>query len=54
MEHLPALSAFDRFSYPEQPILFFFVSDPECAKQRNLEEGAIVMYMDSSRDPFVF
>jgi len=54
VDFIHKLSTFDRFNFPEQPILFFHNSDPECKKERNLEgdEPALVMYVSKDTTPF--
>lgn len=55
MTYLHQLTTYDRFSYPEQPILFFYNTDADCKKKRNLKENepSIVLYVHSDVTPFV-
>ena len=42
--------------FPEQPILFFYITDPVCKKNRGLNEGddaSIVLYVEKEIQPFV-
>jgi len=47
IDYVHRLSTFDRFNFPEQPILFFYNTDAECKKQHSIEsdDPAFVMYV---------
>lgn len=55
MHYLHSLTTLDRFTYPEQPILFYYVSDEECKRKRSLvvHEHSLVMYVNEATLPFV-
>lgn len=46
MAHLHKLSTHDWFSYPEQPILFFYNTDPACKEKYRLklDQPSVVLY----------
>lgn len=50
MSHLHKLSTHDWFSYPEQPILFFYNTDPECKRKYALkvDQPSVVMYTNEA------
>ena len=55
MEYLYTMTTLDRFTYPEQPILFFYNTDEECKRRRNLSvnEHSLVLYISDKVVPFV-
>jgi hypothetical protein len=55
LAYLHKLTTYDRFLYTDDPILFFYNSDPQCKINRNLnvDEPSIVLYVDQSMAPFV-
>lgn len=53
MDYLHELCIFDRFSNPEQPILFYYNLDQKCREKRNLQEVSIVIYIKQDSNPFV-
>lgn len=48
--HLHKVSTHDKFTYPEQPILFFYNTDPECKEKYKLkvDQPSIVLYTDQA------
>jgi len=50
MSHLAKVSTTDSFNYPEQPILFYYNTDPECKEYYKLkaDEPSIVMYTNKA------
>ena len=50
MAHMHKVSIMDWFSYPEQPILYFYNTDPECKRKYKLKEDepSLVLYTNKA------
>lgn len=47
LDYIHKFTTFDRFSFPEQPILFFYNTDEECKEKRQFKSKgpAIALYV---------
>lgn len=54
MSHLNEVAQFDMFSYPSEPIQFYYNSDENCKAKRNFEkdEPAVALYVHKEVLPF--
>lgn len=54
-DYVHKLSTYDRFTYPEQPILFFYNTDRDCMMKRQLDPGQanFVLYVDRNAQAFI-
>ena len=54
MAHIQQMASADRFLHPEEPIAFYFNTDPQCKKDRMFapDEPAVALYVHSEVLPF--
>lgn len=54
MAHIQQMASADRFIHPEEPITFYFNTDPQCKKDRMFapDEPAVALYCHSEVLPF--